>query len=464
MDSLIPDRRCRSFSSEISPPSRDAVPAMQPSRQARMDLAGFFNLVLYPIFLQVSYIGMVFVNNIDLAKEIQTGGSSFTFQNLIRLAFLALSLVVGAWGWWHREKVRLLLSSLPGLFILALAGWHFVTVPMALDPTKAFVSAFSFVAIVMITTAMLAEFGFRKFVLATLFGALLYVLVSIGLYLVAPEMATFKEVMNRIVTVERFGGLSHPNILGKYAVLMLILTIGCIADGYINWKWVVPILVLAAGVLVASKSRTPIIAGTAAALMIMLPLLRMRGTYLAIAAGCLIGILGYMTIESSLGFDFVLEKIISKGTKTGSADEVTTVTGRTDIWQYSLARSVERPIFGWGAASTPIVMEDMSGHSHNIILHPILAIGFPGGMMVIMLILLNFVTAIRLNSAVVRGCLIFLVVIGLVESPLLGSFPDALTCIWLATTLLPVYLVLERGDNKRHLQSETENLRPATTA
>ncbi len=444
MSSAFANSRSRSFTTS---PRAAAVPQERRVEQTKqsLDLFAFMDLLVFPIALQFCYIGMVFGNNIDVAKEIQTGAqSTLTFQILLKLVFVAIGLVIGGWGWWYRQRVRALLTSLPGTMILALLAWHFVTSPMAMSAFKSFIAAVSFLSIVLVTTSMLACFGVRRLVMTTLFGIILYVLGSIVLYAVSPEMATFKEVMNRFVTIERFGGLAHPNMLGKYAVMMVLLTMIAIGDGYLDWKWSVPSILLAAGVLVACLSRTPVIAGVAACGIVMAPILRKRETYLAIA-GCMIaGLIGFVIVESTIGFDFVAEKLIAKVTKTGSAEEVTTVTGRTDIWKYSLARSAERPIFGWGSASTAVVMEDMSGHSHNLILHPILAMGFPGGALVIVILLMNLVNAIRMDSLLLRGVLVFTLVLGMVESPLLGSFPDGLTILWIAITLLPILLILDK--------------------
>ncbi len=386
---------------------------------------------------------MVFGNNIDIAREIQSANeSSLSFQIILRLGLMVLGLACAVWGWWFRPPVRFALMTIPGLFLLTLGAWHLMTAPLALMPTKAFIGFFSLMAAMMVSINTLYEFGLKRLTILAIVGIVVYLLASIGLYVVAPELATFKEVMNDVVTIERFAGLSHPNFTGRYAVLSVFLAIIAIRCDFMNWKWIIPIFFLALGVLVASLSRTPVVAGIAASAVIMLPLLRWGETYLAIALASVVLLLGYVAMESTIGFDFVVDQLVEKTTKTGSSEEIKTGTGRTDIWAYSISKTIERPVFGWGIGSTALVMEDQSGHSHNILLHPTLALGLPGGALVLLILLMNLYAALKTGHPFITGIITFIVVLGLVESPLLGSFPDGVCMLWFVITILPVYMKL----------------------
>ncbi len=413
-----------------------------------LNLVGFFDNVLYPKLLMFCFVGMMFGNAMDLAKEIQGADeSNLSFQILYKLFFMMIGLLLSAWGWWFRPRVRFLMTTVPGLMLLTLGGWHLVTAPMALIPTKAFIAFMSYMTVLLVCFCLLVEYGKKVALLASMIGLLLYSIVSVVLYFVSPEMATFKEVMNDVVTVERFGGLAHPNVIGRYAVLTILLAGLALRLGYMRWKWMIPIGAISVGVLLASLSRTPVIAGVAASSLILMPLIRYGKTYVVIALLAMGVVASFLAVESTIGFDVVFDRLIQKTTKTGSTEEITTGTGRTDIWAYSIVKTAERPIFGWGIGSTPIVMEERSGHSHNLLLHPALALGLPGVTLVLMILIYNIRWAFKQRDLFIGTMLLFILVLGLVESPLLGSFPDGVCMLWFIITILPILTILEKTHN-----------------
>lgn len=435
----------------LTPPTRQPQQAavstyVVPYNDARPNVLKYIDAFAYPLLLQICFVGMVFGNSIDVSKEIQQAGqSSLTFQILFKLCFTAMGCGLGFWGVWFRRDIRRLMLTFPGILLGALAVWHLVTIPMSLMPSKAFISFVSFVSVLLVSVAMLIEFGIKRTVLASIIGIELHLVVSVVLYIVAPELATFKEVLNDVVTVERFGGLSHPNYEGRYAVLGSLLAIAAVSEGWLNWKWLIPIGVLSLGVLVACLSRTPLVAGMVAMAVISVPLLRSGQTFLAIALAAMAIMLGYLAFETKYGSDAIVRMIVAKTTKTGSSEEITTGTGRTEIWQYSISKSMERPLFGWGMGSTSLVMEEHAGHSHNILLHPILALGFPGGALVLAILILDVIAAFNSNSILMRSVITFIIVLGLVESPLLGSFSEGLCMLWFILTLIPIVTIWQQG-------------------
>jgi exopolysaccharide production protein ExoQ len=413
-----------------------------------INLLMFIDTVLFPFLLQLAFFGMFFGNTIDVSREIKgIGESQFNFQILYKLGFMMLGIGVGGWGWWFRKDVRFVLLTLPGLLLIALGGWHFATIPMALIRDKALISCVSYFSALIVTVVTLMEFGMKRTTLLAIAAMFAYSVASIGLYVVAPELATFKEVMNDVVTIERFSGLAHPNFLGRYATLTMVLSLAAISMGYMNWRWFIPLSIVSIGCLIASLSRTPVIAGAAAIAVISIPLLKRRDTYMAIAMLAVAVGLGLLFIERTIGTDYITDRIIEKTTKTGSSEEIKTGTGRTEIWKYSIEKSAERPFFGWGMGSTSLVMEDQSGHSHNILLHPILALGLPGGVLVGVILTLNLAAAYRWKHPILQSVIVFIVVLGLIESPLLGPFPDGVCMLWFTITILPILLIRDQANS-----------------
>lgn len=407
------------------------------SALATLRLPDIRNLTMqrvYASLVRFCFIAIIVSNNIDISRAARSDEAvSLSFQVLLKLALVALSLLIAVWGLVARPAIFRAFETVPGALVLLLVIWHFVTCVTAVLPNIALASAFAFAGLAFLTIANLQIHGPKQVFFDCMLAMAIYVTLGIALRFVMPELTMFNEYISTTETVSRFGGLGHPNALGAYVVLCLVLAIGLALDREISWRWPAAMIVLCLYVSLMAISRTPLIAGTIATGIIVFPRLT-AGMKLSLLAPVVLIPAALLFASAVVGDEAVQGKLLSSVTKTGEAEELTSATGRTEIWALALTLIAERPLTGCGAGSTPVVMVE-AGHSHNILLEPTVSLGVPGGILVALLLLYNVWILITTRSATVRGFAIFLLVLGAVESPISGPFPSGTTLIWLAATL-----------------------------
>ncbi len=418
--------------------SSDALDDSRTWRLANADLSEFLNPQLFRFFVRFCFIGIVFSNTIDVSRTTQSGDTvQLNFQILLKLGLVLASCALGLWGLATNPQTRRLMNSLPGLLVLGLIFWHFATIPTAVKPTVAIASALAFFGIVSLTLTAIALLGAQRVIFDACCGLAMYVVASLLLYVVSPELAVFQEYIGPTETVARLGGLGHPNSLGRAAILVALMAYASASMGSLTWKWVFLAIVVSVVVMLTALSRTPILAGFAGLAIVLLPPGR-PSTYMILAVALVIGMCGWFAAEATIGSDRLLDRVLVSTTKTGDKKEVLSLTGRTQIWQNAKQMILQRPIFGWGSGSANVTMGTMSGHAHNILLQPTVALGVPGGVLVLALLIWNLYCLIRYPNVIFHAFMVFIFVLGLVETPLLGPFPDAMTLMWIAACFWPI--------------------------
>lgn len=410
---------------------------------------------LYQLVLRLLILGMLVAANIDVAR-VERGDAdvSMTPQAVGKILLLGLIGLAGAWGWWRSSQSRAYLMSLPGLLFLALGFWHFASVPTAVSRVTALAGAIAYTAALLGVVSAIAHLGIRRVLYDMILAFLIYVFGSVLFYVLFPEKGIFIEVMDATTKVPRLGGLGHPNILGRNCAFVTLFCIAAAFDRVLNWKWCLVVIPLLTAITLAALSRTPLIALVATLLFLAIPLLRQSKYFYALGGCAFACVLLVLVLEFTVGFDTLASKVISSGTKTGSVEEVTSVTGRTKIWTLAIELIREQPIFGHGTGSLPILMSGESGHAHNILLSPTASLGLPGGCLLFAILIWNIFTAYRYPVFLLRAMVSFIVIVGLVESPLLGPTPDGMTFFWFAISIWP--LILER-EKRSKLQAELVN-------
>lgn len=83
-----------------------------------------------------------------------------------------------------------------------------------------------------------------------------------------------------------------------------------------------------------------------------------------------------------------VDSLFSGVSRTGSSHEITTLTGRTDIWAVALEKIAQKPLFGWGYNGTEALISGSFGKSfygnpvnaHNAYLQLLLSLGILGAL------------------------------------------------------------------------------------
>ncbi|MCC6512358.1 MAG: O-antigen ligase family protein [Pirellulaceae bacterium] len=394
---------------------------------------------LMPLLARLTLFTSVLGNGIDIARATDRAeGVSLSFQVVLRILATGAATVCGVWGWWRLPEVRAGLKSRRGWLAMALVICAFAAAATSPAPKVAFFVAHALGVYMLLTLTCLTLFGIRRTLMDAMFGLWAYVIISWLLRFTIPELATFNEFLSMEETLSRFGGLGHPNVLSAITCLGLLILLVSVRERLVSPLWLVPGVLLFFVTLLETKSRTPVIAFTAAVMVMCAPMLRSRVTYLIPVALVILAFLGGAVTEMTIGLDRAIDSVSMKLTKTGSVDELTSATGRTEIWGQAIALVGRAPLLGYGGGSSSQVMVEHSGHAHNLFLETAVLFGIPAALIFFGLICVNLRDA-RLNQTFfVREFTTYLLVLGLVESPLFGLVPDPSMCIWLSCLFGPI--------------------------
>jgi O-antigen ligase len=150
-----------------------------------------------------------------------------------------------------------------------------------------------------------------------------------------------------------------------------------------------------------TNSRGPL-AGTLIILFIVY-MLRWRRLYIAVATFS-IGLLA-LAIMLPKGEAFLLKMV----SRSGDVGEITSFTGRTEIWNAVLKLSAAEPWMGYGYASSVFVLPQhasevgfATSHAHNVFLQLLLTTGVVG----VALFVLSYI-AVMARAAVQRDRIVF---------------------------------------------------------
>jgi O-antigen ligase len=419
-----------------------------------------FTTSLYAMALRASLFLIVFAANIDVARiERLNVDVSVTPQVILKLILLGGLGILGVWGWWRNAKVRQYLLSVPGILLVGLGIWQFIGVPLAYNAMTSLAGSLAYAAALLGVVSGIVHLGVRRVLFDMVAAAGLYVVLGLLLYVAMPERAIFIEVMSATNKVPRLAGLGHPNILGRNCCFVILFFIFASVDRLIDWRWCLIVVPVFLFVTFAALSRTPLIALILTVGLLAIPLLQHRHAIYAIGFAAVVGIGLILVLELAVGLNQVTDRLISSGTKTGDVSEVTTVTGRTEIWAMAITLIKQSPIVGHGSGSLAPMLESLSGnarnvgHAHNILLSPTAQLGLPGGFIILLLLIWNGITAFQARIYVFLGSVCFLLLNGLVESPLLGALPDGMTFFWLVLCFWPLALAEKRmaGENSARI-------------
>jgi O-antigen ligase len=122
-----------------------------------------------------------------------------------------------------------------------------------------------------------------------------------------------------------------------------------------------------------------------------------------------------------------VEEFLSSVSRSASAADLATGTGRTLIWSTVLRLSSERPIFGWGFGSSIEILPKqpelfaLAAHAHNMYLQILLTVGFVGLFLFVLANLFVFRSAVLSGDHKMLSIFAFHQLIGLTESGTVGS-------------------------------------------
>lgn len=301
----------------------------------------------------------------------------------------------------------------PARWVAAFALWQILVAPFGLKPQVNVLLSLGYVAYVGVGVTLVANRGWAR-IRSYLSVVMMFVVLS--------SVALWVLGMGNADSGRLEGIMGHPNHLGGACAIAMVLWAYQFRHGQF---WTAGLMVVTSGLIVLTDSRTAMI-GAALAVAIAMRDLVPRWVLPA-------GIGAVVVLATLFTQTDVLTERASSISRSGDAEELTTLTNRTVIWDISLVGIGAEPIHGYGPGSSTelfaeITPEDAFGdfeinHAHNLWLQ----LGLIGGIPSIGFIAFAFgAYALRSGSPRVLerdGIVVAIFVYGITE-PVFASEPN----------------------------------------
>jgi O-antigen ligase len=299
------------------------------------------------------------------------------FQVLIKIG---LWITVASVALIHGRKwIGLVLQPINLPWILFLF-WLLATAAISPYPTYTFVSAFTVFACVLFCAYIFSIFDPVSVFATIVVAIILFCLVSIVVYFAIPEFGHYVYWVNqeRFVSPRLSGIAGSANNMALIAAFALVVTGLYARDFHRMNRLIVPASVLACGAaLLMTNSRTPL----AMTLIIVFAtyVLSWRRLYAAVF------LISVVLLLVAAVLPFGQEMLLKSVSRSGDVGEVTSFTGRTEIWYAVLKLAELQPLTGYGYASSVFILPQHTNdigfptsHAHNLILQLLFTTGWIG--------------------------------------------------------------------------------------
>ena len=388
--------------------------------------------VFFIVIVMISFFGPM-----DLSTAQDKTNVGFDMLVLIKLVVSLAAACCAVWGCLKFEDVRKTLITVPALlfaaiFLLAMigstSGITSTSIPMAV------INAFSVVfAITAIKTV-----GLRIVRFGTICGVVGTALCALFLFCFVPEKGVFAEPLDAGHFLNRMGGMAHPNSVARSVIVGCLLTLYLYRTDELTLKGAGVLLLLFGLSAYFAMSRTAIIAGTVGCMMLFADRLTSRWSLVAFASMTMAGALAVLLLVAVGREERLVGKVVGLVSKSGNASELTSGTGRTEIWFEAARQIAKRPLIGYGFNAGPALLINHSQATHNALMNVTLSAGIFAGMAMIALLAWTGWNALNSPNLVIRALCSFLLLSCLTEDTVFETFPGPCTMMWYVCGVLPV--------------------------
>lgn len=368
---------------------------------------------------------------------------SIDFQILLKLGSWAL--LVGVMLARIRTHFAIYLTGSAGRWMM-LYAWMAVTASWSPAPVPNTVAVISLMIFHMFSVYMVSFNSERSVILCVVYSALFLSLASIAVYYANPNLGRMLEWINGAhIPGDRMRGITgSPNSIGGVAALGIMMVSLYWREFGRRTRYICAFSVLVfLAAIVLSQSRSPI----AAVMVILLcnAFFRPGRGALAIAGGIL-GIASFIAI-----FPFI-DSILGLLSRSGSAEEILTFTGRSEIWAVVIDLWTQKPIHGWGYGAMLYILPTYPGlfeaaaHAHNLYLEVLVGGGLIGFMLLMLAICSSLFWGFRVGDRRALALIFFILLRGITEA---APFSGVAGFTYLALTL-GVALISHKQTVQRH--------------
>lgn len=332
---------------------------------------------------------------------------------------------------------------------LAFYGVLVVSSSYAMAPAHAAVSTLSILASFLFVCYLCVRFGAERLVEILVWSGLLLCTISLVVYVAAPGFGRMRDwVGDEIALTSRLQGIfGHSNAAGCGAATLFFLT----AAFYMRLPDKSPVIgyaTLATSFLclILSINRMALVSLLACGLVYFLVSGHFGRKLLLVASILIIAIVPLLLFP---------DEIFSVLSRSGSAEEITSGTGRTRIWAVVLELVPQAWLFGQGYASAQHILPihpDLfraAAHAHNLFLEVLFCSGLVGLSLLVWCILTTIVLAARIGAARELALFFFVLPFGLTE-PIIGGTTYLAMIIWQAAIVLMFFRARQFGMDNSH--------------
>jgi O-antigen ligase len=354
----------------------------------------------------------------------------FDVQSLAKFCVWTLGLLL---VFWRRDLLVAALRHAPSRWFAVFGLWAVLGVTWSATPAYTAAASLALLGMwtlaVALAGALPVRLGLRMLALA-LMGALA---LSLLLWALNPAQALTAMEGGRLLRLS--GIFGSPNNLGRAAALLVLLTV-LAAPGLPALRralWLIAGVSLGVTCLVYSQSRTPVMAlGLALALALLVSRPR-----LALAAAAAAGVLATLAALVLLAVPECQEAAVRLAARSDRAEELSSFTGRTDIWTAVWQLIQQAPWLGHGFASSREVLPAgfqgaygwTTSSAHNLWLQAWLTTGAVGLGLLLLGQAAWLRAAFRRPLAAREAVVAFVLVVGVFEASALGPSVNLMTFV-----------------------------------
>jgi O-antigen ligase len=266
------------------------------------------------------------------------GATGLDWQNGLKLVIWSIMLLVSAVNW--RSVVGRCCDPVVGLLALFVCV-GILSSTYSVVPAYSAACALSLAAYLGFACLLAGEFGQVRLVQILLWAMAGYLVLNWTITIFWPEIG-FMEGHDEAARLQGVSG--HPNSLARQANVFVCLAIGAFYRGLLSRRAFWSSCVLGGSTVIATDSRTAVIS-----LLVPLILVALQSRRFLLP-GTLILALGAAVAAQSID--------LSEFSRSGSGEEVLTLTGRTELWSFVMQEIAKHPLIGHGFSSFEATVVD----------------------------------------------------------------------------------------------------------
>lgn len=339
---------------------------------------------------------------------------SLDYQVLMKIGLWVTLATVSLVHFRRWATLLLVPSNIPWIMFLS---WLCMTAAVSPAPAYSAMTSFSIYSFALFCAFVFSAYDRVEVFAVMICAIVLFCIVSIIVYFAVPELGHFVYWDNneRYLSARLAGIAGSANNIGRLAAFGLILA-GLYARELRRYgRLFVPVsFSIMALALLMTNSRTSM--AMVVGILFGIYALNWRRLYLLVLV---------LSVGLALAL-FVMpagEQALTVVSRSGSVEEVSSMTGRTSIWHAVLLLAAERPWAGYGYASSIYVLPENEqlvgfsvGHAHNLILQLLLTTGWTGVVLFALAVCSVGVRAAHSRDWVVLAMLAVVVLNGITEA------------------------------------------------